>query len=116
MDNYSPTGNSWNQSDVDSEYHRFDPKRYEGRPIDEKANESESQMSRFNPNTYVPAIDTSDVTSFADLVEHRRKQGVAKKKKVELQDHLSVSLLSSRQNSRVGSSSRRRRGAKGSSR
>lgn len=29
---YSPTGNSWNQSDIDSEYHRFDPKRYAARP------------------------------------------------------------------------------------
>jgi hypothetical protein len=25
---YSPTGNSWNQSDLEEEYHKYDPKRY----------------------------------------------------------------------------------------
>ena len=32
-DAYSPTGNSWNQSDIDSEFHRYDPNRYPARIV-----------------------------------------------------------------------------------
>ena len=37
---YSSNGNSWSQGDVDSEYHRFDPKRY---PPRKQQNPQESE-------------------------------------------------------------------------
>ena len=61
-DAYSHTGNSWNQSDIDSEYHRFDPKRY---------------PPRQNPQDSMTVSRTSysnNVTQFGDIVQRRLAQ------------------------------------------
>ena len=43
QETYSPTGNSWNQSDIDSEFHNYDPKRYPPRgPPQKNPQDSES--------------------------------------------------------------------------
>ena len=34
-DAYSHTGNSWNQSDIDSDYHRYDPRSFPKRDLRE---------------------------------------------------------------------------------
>ena len=34
-DDYSHTGNSWNQTDIDYDYHKYDPERYPN-PYDKK--------------------------------------------------------------------------------
>ena len=41
-DEYSPTPNDWNQSDIDSEFHRYDPKRYPPRPVHPDPRESDT--------------------------------------------------------------------------
>ena len=53
---YSPTGNSWNQSDIDSEYHRYDPERYPARVKQEQQNpqESESVANPAQASSQVP--------------------------------------------------------------
>lgn len=67
---YSPTGNSWNQSDLESEYHRYDPNRYESprKGIVEK-NPQESESVSQAPTINV--VDTNTVTDFSDLVNQR---------------------------------------------
>lgn len=71
---YSPTGNSWYQSDIDSEYHKFDPTRYPGRKeLPENPQESDS-VSVDRRDLQSRIINTNTVTSFSDLVNQRFSQ------------------------------------------
>ena len=75
---YSPTGNSWNESDIESLYNKYDPGRYPGRTKKttvENPIESETQTL-----SNVPIVHTNTITSFGDLVQARLIQSKALKK------------------------------------
>ena len=94
---FSPTPNDWNQSDIDSEFHRYDPKRYPPRPGQPDPKESEtfseantdgkSLVSRTTGSAIAAAKRRAALDSrkekgppnFGDLVELRQRQSKKKK-------------------------------------
>lgn len=61
---YSPTGNSWNQSDVDSAYHKYDPVRYDGRKPKVVENPQEDEFG--NEAKILARSDTDELAALLD--------------------------------------------------
>ena len=74
-DGYSHTGNSWNQSDIDSDYHRYDPRMYPSRPPKPK-NPQESDSFRGSSKTGTAEaphnVEINTVTSFGEILQRAK--------------------------------------------
>ena len=64
---YSPTGNSWNESEIASAYHRYDPSRFP-RKSSEQADGDNPQESEKTSNRQTANLT---VTSFGDVMHQR---------------------------------------------